>query len=79
MATNAIEEAVIVKLRQLPMDKQQAVLDFVAGLTPSPKRPRKSLYGLWAGRGVSISEDDIAEARNLCADPRLSTAVDVAR
>jgi len=63
MAANAIEEAVIAKLRELPLEKQQAVLDFVTDLNPAPKSPRKSLHGLWAGQGISISEEDIAEAR----------------
>lgn len=64
MAANAIEEAVVAKLRELPEDKQQEVLDFVSGLAPAkPNRPRKSLRGLWAGQGISISEEDIAEAR----------------
>ena len=63
MAANAIEEAVVAKLRELPEEKQQEVLDFVSGLAPVPKRPLKSLRGLWAGQGISISEEDIAEAR----------------
>ena len=63
MAGNAIEVAVVTKLRELPVDKQQEVLAFVSALTPAPKRPRKSLYGLWAGQGIDISEVDIAEAR----------------
>jgi hypothetical protein len=63
MAVNAIEEAVVAKLRELPEDKQQEVLAFVSALTPPAKRPRKSLYGIWAGQGGDISEADIAEAR----------------
>ncbi len=63
MAANAIEEAVIAKLRELSVDKQQEVLKFIEDVAPKPKRPRKSLYGLWAGHGVTISEEDIAEAR----------------
>lgn len=63
MATNAIEEAVMAKLRELPLDKQQEVLAFIEGIAPKPKRPRKSLYGLWAGQGVDISEEDITELR----------------
>jgi hypothetical protein len=57
-----IEERVLQKLRGLPPQRQQQVLDFVSGLQPS-KLPRRSLLGLWSGLGVEISEDDIAKAR----------------
>ena len=60
---NAIEEAVIAKLRELPADKQQEVLDFARFLGTRQKRPLKSVYGLWKDLGISISEEDIAEAR----------------
>ena len=63
MAVQSIEEAVAAKLRELPADKQQEVLDFASFLGTKPKRPLKSLYGLWAGHGIDISEEDIAEAR----------------
>ena len=63
MVVDVIEVAVVAKLRELPVDKRQEVLAFVSALTPAPKRPRKSLYGLWAGQGVEISENDISEAR----------------
>ena len=63
MAANAIEVAVVAKLRELPVAKQREVLAFVSTLVPAPKRPRKSLYGLWAGQGIDISEADIAESR----------------
>ncbi|MGI8743075.1 MAG: hypothetical protein ACR2NN_11010 [Bryobacteraceae bacterium] len=60
---HAIEEAVVAKLRELSADKQQEVLDFASFLGTKPKRPLKSLYGLWKDFGISISEEDIAEAR----------------
>ena len=63
MATHSIEEALVAKVRELPVDKQQEVLDFVSSLETKKKRPLKSLYGLWTGHGVDISEEDIAEAR----------------
>ena len=59
----SIEEAVLAKLRTLPAQKQQEVLDFASFLGTREKRPRKSMYGLWKGLGVSISEEDIAQAR----------------
>jgi hypothetical protein len=63
MAVQSIEEAVVAKLRELPAEKQREVLDFASSLGTKEKRPRKSLYGLWKDLGVSISEEDIAEAR----------------
>ena len=63
MAASAIEEAVIAKLRELPEDKQREVLDFASFLGSKDRRPLKSLEGLWAGQGVDVSEEDIAELR----------------
>lgn len=60
-----IEQAVIEKLRKLPPDKQQQVLEFAVFLQQKslPKRPRRSLKGLWADLGIDITEADIDEAR----------------
>ena len=63
MGAYSIEEAVAAKLRELPADKQQEVLDFASSLGTKKKRPLKSGYGLWKDLGISISEEDIAEAR----------------
>ena len=60
---HSIEEAVIAKLRELPAEKQQEVLDFANFLGTRQKRPLKSVRGLWKDLGISISEEDIAEAR----------------
>jgi hypothetical protein len=60
-----LEQAVIEKLRQLPVEKQQEVLDFVEFLQqkiPS-KRSRRSLKGLCADLQIEITEKDIAQAR----------------
>ncbi|MBI1788234.1 MAG: DUF2281 domain-containing protein [Acidobacteria bacterium] len=61
----SLEESILEAVRALPADKQQEVLDFADFLKikSRPVRPRKSLEGLWAGRAISISEEDIAEAR----------------
>ncbi|NWF62084.1 MAG: DUF2281 domain-containing protein [Fischerella sp.] len=61
----SIESAIIEKLRTLPPDKQQQVLEFTEFLQQKtiPKRPRRSLKGLWANLGIEITEADIAEAR----------------
>lgn len=60
-----IETDVIEKLKSLPPDKQQQVLDFVEFLQQksTPKRPRRSLKGLWADLDIDITEADIEEVR----------------
>ena len=61
----SIEESVLHKLRVLPVEKQQEVLDFVEFLenkTASP-RPRRNPIGLLADLNIDITEEDIAEAR----------------
>lgn len=62
-AVHSIEQALVAKLRDLPADKQQTVLDFANFLGTKERRPKKSLYGLWKDQGISISEADIAEVR----------------
>ena len=61
----SIEQAVVEKLRSLPPDKQQEVLDFAEFLERKTRQPeqRRSLEGLFAHLGVHITEEDIAEAR----------------
>ena len=60
-----LEQQVLEKLRDLPPEKQKEVLDFVDSLkeTNGPKKPLKSLLGLWADLNIHITEADIAEAR----------------
>jgi hypothetical protein len=60
-----IEQAIVEKLRLLPVEKQRAVLDFVEFLQRKsvPQPPRRSLKGLWADLKIDITEADIAEAR----------------
>jgi hypothetical protein len=60
-----IEERVVEKLRDLPLEKQKAVLDFVDSLKEesATKKPRRSLLGLWADLNIHITDEDIAEAR----------------
>ena len=61
----SIEKSVLEKLLKLPVDKQQAVLDFVESLEKKTgqRQSRRSLKGLWADLEVNISADDIADAR----------------
>lgn len=60
-----VEQEILEQLRQLPQEKQQEVLDFVAFLREktTPKKPRRSLKGLCADLNIKITEQDIAEAR----------------
>ena len=60
-----LEEQLIEKLRDLPPEKKKEVLEFVDSLKDkiSPKKPRRSLLGLWADLNFHITEEDIAEAR----------------
>ena len=60
-----IEEAVLEKLRQLPKEKQQEMLDFAESLTQATtkKKPRKSSAGALAHLNISISKEEIDEAR----------------
>lgn len=60
-----IEESVLEKIRALPPEKQQEVLDFVEFLYSKNRPPgqRQSLHGLWADLQVDITEGDLAHAR----------------
>lgn len=60
-----LEEAVLVKLQQLPLEKQQEMLDFAEFLSQKveKKMPLKSSAGALAHLNVSISKEEIDEAR----------------
>ena len=61
-----IEQQVVEKLRDLPPEKQKEVLDFVDSLKEKnggPKKPLRSLLGLWSDLNFHITEEDIDEAR----------------
>lgn len=38
-------------------------VDFLKEKNGGPKKPRRSLLGLWADLNIHITEEDIAEAR----------------
>jgi Protein of unknown function (DUF2281) len=62
----SIEQAVIERLKSLPVEKQREVLDFVESLhakNGGARKPLKSLLGLWADLGVNVTEEDFAQAR----------------
>jgi hypothetical protein len=60
-----ITELVAEKLRQLPAEKQQEVLNYVESLSKDKGSGNRltSLEGIWAHLGFNITADDIAEAR----------------
>jgi len=60
-----IPELVLEKLRELPPDKQRAVLEVVESLRENgaPAKPLKGFEGLLEEYNVRITEEDIAEAR----------------
>lgn len=60
-----IAEQVLEKLRELPLEKQKEVLDFVDFLKEKngKQKPLRSLRGLWADLNFHVTEEDIAEAR----------------
>ena len=61
----SIEEKVLERLRELPPERQQQVLEFADTLRDEPAlgSPRHSLRGLWKDFNFDITEEDIAEAR----------------
>ena len=62
----SVEQAILDAVRSLPFDKQQEVLIHASRLRDeaAPKKPFRSIKGILAGRGISVSADDIDEARH---------------
>lgn len=60
-----LERRVVDTLRQLPVEKQQEVLDFVEFLARKSPAPiqRRNIEGIFADLGVSLSAEEIDEAR----------------
>ncbi|MFN0170915.1 MAG: DUF2281 domain-containing protein [Bryobacteraceae bacterium] len=61
----SLEHAILERLRALPPEKQQEVLDFADFLHAriTPKGARRDVEGMCADLEVSISGEEIAEAR----------------
>jgi len=61
----SVQEAILEKMRELPPDRQEEFLKLAAFLRSGSGNavPLKDMRGLCADLGVSISEEDIAEAR----------------
>ena len=59
----SIEQAILEAVRTLPAEKQQEVLSHVTRLREeaAPQKPFKSVKGLWADLGISLSAEDIEE------------------
>ncbi|MDQ3130435.1 MAG: DUF2281 domain-containing protein [Acidobacteriota bacterium] len=60
-----VEETLLEKIKTLPMNRKQEVLDFAEFLEEKEAKPqpRRSLYGALADLDIKITEEDIAEAR----------------
>lgn len=60
-----LEQSILNAVRALPPEKQAEVLKLAESLKQDTqiKRPRKSGRGLWADLGISLSAEDIDEAR----------------
>jgi len=59
----SLEQAIIEAVRALPPEKQQEVLNHAAKLRGDTGRraPFKSVRGLWADLGISLSAKEIEE------------------
>jgi hypothetical protein len=59
----SLEQAILDAVRALPADKQQEILSHAARLQEESvkKKPFKSVRGLWADLGISLSSDVIEE------------------
>ena len=61
----SVEQAILEAVRALPPDKQQEVLSHATRLRDegAPKRPFKSVEGLWSHLDISLSAEEIDENR----------------
>jgi hypothetical protein len=59
----SVEQAILEAVRALPADKQQEILSHATRLREeaAPKKPFKSIKGLWADLGISLSAEEIDE------------------
>ncbi|SPE38443.1 conserved hypothetical protein [Candidatus Sulfopaludibacter sp. SbA6] len=57
----SIEQAILEAVRTLPSEKQQEILSHATRLRDEgvKRKPFKSVKGLWADLGVSLSADEI--------------------
>ena len=59
----SLEQAILEAVRALPAEKQQEVLNHAARLRDEAgrKSPFKSVRGLWADLGISLSPEEIEQ------------------
>jgi hypothetical protein len=59
----SVEQAILEAVRALPPDKQQEILSHATRLREEtgPKKPFKSVKGLWSHLGISLSAEEIEE------------------
>ena len=59
----SLEQAILQAVRALPSEKQQEILQHAARLRDETieKKPFKSVRGLWADLGISLSANEIEE------------------
>ena len=57
----SLEQAILNAVRALPAEKQQEILSHATRLRDqtTDKRPLRSVKGLWADLGISLSADEI--------------------
>ncbi len=62
----SLEQAILDAVRALPAEKQQEILSHAARLRDESvkRRPFKSVKGLWANLGISLSADEIEQNQN---------------
>lgn len=61
----SLEQAILEAVHALPPEKQREILDYASRLRAetAKKPPFRSIEGLWAGLGVSLSADEIDETQ----------------
>lgn len=61
----SVEQAILEAIRELPPEKQREILNHATRLRDevNAKKPFKSIKGLWADLGVSLSGEEIDENR----------------
>jgi hypothetical protein len=59
----SLEQAILEAVRALPAEKQQEILQHATRLRQQAthNRPLRSVKGLWADLGVSLSAEDLKE------------------
>jgi hypothetical protein len=59
----SMEQAILEAVRDLPAEKQQEILHHATRLRQETahKKPLRSVKGLWADLGISLSADELKE------------------